>query len=549
MSRTYRVKYSKIIDRDFTNFRRKALKKRKESITKGIIALLFSQILIKIIGLMYKLYLTNREGFGDAGNAIYSSGFQIYALLLTFSSTGIPNAISKMVSERVAVGDNKGAYKIFKIAFFTFALFGLIGTVLLFLGARIIAVKWLEIPEAEYSLITLSPSIFFVSITSVIRGYFNGRQNLSVTAKSQTVEQIFKTIFTILLVEIVAKISSTNTMLMAGVANLATTVATFFSFSYIYMYYRLRRKEIAQEIAQSINYTPTRIRKTLKKILEESIPTSLSSLVSSFNKNIDLFTIVRILKNFMSEAEAKIQYGILSGKIDTLCLLPLSLNIPFVTAMVPSIAKSKAINNEQEVVEKARSFLQITILISLPSTIGIIIFATPILNLLFPNANNGAILLQINSISIIFTMLAQTINGILQGIGKIKTPVVAFSIGMICKLFVNIILVGNKNIGIIGAAIGNIICNSIVCIIGFVVLSKSIEIKLNVKDLIFKPIIAIIFMSIFSVYTYIRLKCIISVKMATILAIAVAVIIYLISIISLKAIPILDMIKLKFQKK
>ena len=93
---------------------------------KGIISLLFSQILIKFMGLAYKLYLTNKEGFGDSGNAIYSSGFQIYALLLTFSSTGVPNAIAKLTSERFAIGDNRGAYRIFKIAFFTFAVFGLI---------------------------------------------------------------------------------------------------------------------------------------------------------------------------------------------------------------------------------------------------------------------------------------------------------------------------------------------------------------------------------------------------------------------------------------
>ena len=84
---------------------------------KGVIAIMLSQVLIKILGLVYKLYLTNREGFGDEGNAIYSAGFQIYALLLALSSIGVPNAISKLVSERLALDDYKGAHKIFKIAF------------------------------------------------------------------------------------------------------------------------------------------------------------------------------------------------------------------------------------------------------------------------------------------------------------------------------------------------------------------------------------------------------------------------------------------------
>ena len=465
------------------------MKKRKETIAKGIFALLFSQILIKIVGLAYKLYLTNREGFGDTGNAIYSAGFQVYALLLAFSSTGVPNAIAKLVSERVAIGDNRGVYRIFKIAFYTFATFGLIGTVLLFLGAETIATKWLEIPEAKYSLITLSPSIFFVSITSVLRGYFNGKQSLSVTAKSQTFEQIFKTVFTVILVEIVAYLSYTNTILMAGVANLATTLATFFSFSYIYMFYRLRRKEIAQEISQTTNYVPTRIRKTLKKILNESIPISLSSLMSSFNKNIDLFTVVRILKKFMTESEAKVQYGILSGKVDTICILPLSLNIPFVTAMVPSIAKSKSKGREDEVVAKVFTFLIITILIGMPCSIGIMFFADIILKILFPNASDGAMLLRINSFSILFAMLAQTINGALQGIGKSNIPAISFFIGMVCKFFSNLILINNENIGINGAVIGNIICNLVVTVIGGIILLKNIRLKRAFKNSFFVPIL------------------------------------------------------------
>lgn len=508
------------------------MRKNKETIATGIISLLISQVLIKIIGLAYKLYLTNKEGFGDSGNAIYSAGFQIYALLLTLSSTGVPNAISKLVAERLAIGDNKGAHKIFKIAFFTFAIFGLIGTTLLFFCAKIIANEWLEIPEAEYSIISLSPSIFFVSITSVIRGYFNGMQKLSVTAKSQTIEQIFKTSFTIIFVEIVAKLTKNNTMIMSGVANLATTAATFFSFTYIFMYYRSKRKEIGQDIAQTVNYTPTRIRKTLKKILNESIPISLSSLMSSFNKNIDLFTVVRLLKKFLDEREAKIQYGILSGKIDTLCILPLSLNVPFVTGMVPTIAKNVAKKDNEELRKNVQLFLKITILIAMPSTVGIIVFAEPILNLLFPNANSGTTLLQINGISIIFMMMAQTINGILQAIGKNKVPLISYTIGIILKIIINVILVGNKKIGIIGAAIGNIICNLAVCIIGYVVLKKHIKIKL--KKVIIKIIFATIIMTIVSIILKNYINRIIFKKLATIVSILLTSGAYIAAVIVLK---------------
>ena len=96
---------------------------------------MFSQIFVKILGLIYKLYLTNKDGFGDAGNAIYSSGFQIYALLLTISSVGVPNAVSKLVSEKLSIGDEKNAKRIFKIAFCIFAFIGFFSSVILFITA------------------------------------------------------------------------------------------------------------------------------------------------------------------------------------------------------------------------------------------------------------------------------------------------------------------------------------------------------------------------------------------------------------------------------
>ena len=136
----------------------------KQGFVQGILALVFSQVIIKIFGLIYKLYLTNKQGFGDSGNAIYSAGFQIYALLLTLSSIGVPNAVAKIVSERFSVGDKRGAHRVFKIAFFTFASIGFCFSIILFFGANYIANNLLQIPEAERSLVALSPSIFFFLI-------------------------------------------------------------------------------------------------------------------------------------------------------------------------------------------------------------------------------------------------------------------------------------------------------------------------------------------------------------------------------------------------
>jgi len=280
---------------------------KKESFMQGVLTLMISQVAIKLLGLVYTLYLTNRDGFGDRGNAIYSSGYQIYALLLTISSIGVPNAISKLVSERYAVGDNKGAHRIFKIAIATFAVIGLLGSLSLFLGAHIIANLWIGIPEAEMTIVALSPAIFFVAISSVMRGYFNGRKSLKTTARAQTLEQVFKTFLTIFIVEIIAITTNTSTELMAAGANVATTLAIFLSFSYLGLYYRTKRKEISKEIEETKKYKNERISSIIKKILNVSIPMTLSAIMGSLNKIIDTTTVVRILKTYMTEAEATVR--------------------------------------------------------------------------------------------------------------------------------------------------------------------------------------------------------------------------------------------------
>ena len=405
---------------------------KKETFMQGVITLIFSQVLIKLLGLVYTLYLTNRQGFGDKGNGIVAAGYQIYAMLLTISSIGVPNAISKLVSERVAIGDHKGAHRIFKIAFATFSVIGLVGSLLLFLGARVISVYWLQIPDAEMTLVALSPAIFFVAIASVMRGYFNGRQNIKTTARSQTIEQIFKTALTIILVEVVAIISNTSTQWMAGGATLATTLATMAGFGYLYLYYETRKKEIAVEIKSTVNYKYERVRTIVKKILLVSIPIALTAIMSSLNKNIDSFTVVRSLKNFMPEDMAVSQYGILGGKVDTLTSLPLSINVAFSTALVPAISAAKAKKDKETITKRTSFSLLISMLIGLPCTVGMCIFAGPILNLLFPNASDGTVILQISALTILFTILDQTINGALQGYGKLKIPAISLGCRSTC---------------------------------------------------------------------------------------------------------------------
>ena len=515
------------------------MKTKKESFMSSVLILMISQVLIKILGLIYKLYLTNREGFGDKGNAIYSSGFQIYALFLTISSIGIPGALAKLVSEKIAIGDTKGAHRIFKIAFVTFGLIGFLSSTILFLGAGYISNTLLQIPEAELTLVALSPSIFFVSISCVIKGYFTGRENLKVTANSHTLEQFFKTVLSVIIVEMVALTTGTDTTIMAAGANLATTLATVLCFLYLYKYYSKMRKEIAFELKRTTKNKRTRIIKTIKQILSVSIPMSMTAILGTINKNIDSMTVVRGLKSFLSEEQAKIQYGILSGKVDTLVTLPMSLNMAFATALVPSISSSKAIGDIETIRKRVSFSMLISMLIGMPCMIIMILFAKQILKLLFPNATSGAFIYQISCLGIIFIVLEQTISGALHGLGKMLTPAIALGIGVIIKFILNMYLIPINPSdfflgGTAGAAISTVVCHAVALTIEFKILSKNINLKLDKNKFIVKPVIACLIMGTITYIFNITLFQCLNEKISTMLLILMCVIIYILLLIILR---------------
>ena len=272
--------------------------------------------------------------------------------------------------------------------------------------------------------------------------------------------------------------------------------------------------------------------------------------MSTLNKNIDSITVVRGLKKFLSESDAKLQYGILSGKVDTLITLPLSFNIAFATALVPSISAAIA-RKETESAQKRISFsLLVTMIIGLPCTFGMFVFAQPIINLLFPNATNGATLLQISAFTILFSVLAQTTNGALQGLGRIMVPAVSSFIGLIVKLILNILLVQIPGIGVNGAAIGSIFNNVLVFLISYYVLTKTIKLDIRFVKHIIKPVFATFIMCVcsFSLYVFL-VKLAISAKIVTIISLIVAVLVYLISIILLKIFTKEELLMIPFGSK
>ena len=206
--------------------------KHKISFMKNVLILMFSEVAVKVMGLIYKLVITNIEGFGDTGLGYYSSGYQIYSLLLALCSIGIPSVVSKLVSERLAINDNAGAQRIFRITMKLFAGIGLFFSVTLFLFADLIATKILNVPDVSYVLKVLAPAIVFVAASSVFRGYFNAQSNMKPASVSYTLEQFLNCVLSI---TFVYALIGKDAYIMAAGGNLSTTISVILTFVYIFI--------------------------------------------------------------------------------------------------------------------------------------------------------------------------------------------------------------------------------------------------------------------------------------------------------------------------
>ena len=253
--------------------------KPKISFMKNVLILMFSEVAVKVMGLIYKLVITNIEGFGDTGLGYYSSGYQIYSLLLALCSIGIPSVVSKLVSERLAINDNAGAQRIFRITMKLFAGIGLFFSVTLFLFADLIATKILNVPDVSYVLKVLAPAIVFVAASSVFRGYFNAQSNMKPASVSYTLEQFLNCVLSI---TFVYALIGKDAYIMAAGGNLSTTISVILTFVYIFIYYKRHKIKYAEEeLKNSPEYNKTS-KQLLKAVLAFSIPITIYNISYNF---------------------------------------------------------------------------------------------------------------------------------------------------------------------------------------------------------------------------------------------------------------------------
>ena len=501
---------------------------KKESFMKGVLVMMGAQLLIKVMGFVYRIILTNFPQFGNEGNSYYGSGYRVYMFILAIATTGIPNTISKIVSEKAAVGDNRGAHRVFKIALVFFSIIGLICSVGLFVFADFIAQNVLANPGVELTMKVLAPAVFFCAVAAVFKGYFVGLSNMTLTSTSQIIDQLVNSIGSVVFV---AMLLNTSPEVMAAGSTLGTTLATLVSLIYIIMYYNHNKKDIWKEVRESPKTEKLRKRDVVKQLLKYVIPISFGSVVVTIANMIDLMTVIQGLTKYGYVMEkANEIFGIILGKVDILISLPLAINIAFSTALVPAVSAAMAKRNKKEAKRKIKFSLKVSSMIAFPCAVGLCVLANPIIKMLFPTTPDGGYLLQIAAWTVMFSVIAQTAYGGLHGIGKMLVPGICLVFGVIVKYIMNVTLIPvfGETMAVLSTVIYQVVAASLAVILLFRYLKEKIEIG----DIFLKPALSAGIMGVIAVFGHKLLLLVThSNTLATIVTIIISAVVYVVLLI------------------
>ena len=510
---------------------------KKDSFLKGAAILGAAGIIVKIMGAFFRIPLGRI--IGSEGLGYYQVGYPIYTFLLAFSAAGFPTAISKLVSEKRAQDNHKGAYQVFKVSFILLLIIGSISSIGLALGARYFVDTIIESPNAYYAVLTLAPALFFVSLLAAFRGYFQGMKNMIPSAISQIVEQFGRVLLGLTLAVVLLP---RGVEIAATSPSFGATIGGLLAFLYmLIVFYRARRKEILNpEIKLGEEDTFTGVVRDLFKI---SIPITIGASVLPLISMMDSLIVLRRLQQIgFTYAEANQLFGQLTGMAVTLINLPQVLTVALAASIVPVISESVTMGNFESVKKDTQTAFRISMLLGLPAAVGLGVLSTPIMKLLFPAepASVGEILLFL-SVAVLFLTQVQTLTGILQGVGKPIVPVRNLMIGAGVKLATTYVLTGIPSLNVKGAALGTVAAYLVASVLNFIAVKKYTNTQFDVVKVFIKPIISALTMGIVVKLGYTLLAPAAGNRLATVVAIFIGAAVYGVMLLATKTFTVEDL--------
>ena len=460
--------------------------------------LAIASIVVRIIGIAYRIPMINI--IGDEGMGYYGTAFNVYNIALLLSSYSLPLAVSKMVSVRLARKQYRNSVRILRAALVYATVVGALAAAVIWFGADFFAREVFFMPYAAFALKTLAPTVWIMAYLGVFRGYYQGRGTMVPTALSQVFEQIVNAIVSVAagswLFNQAIKVEILNGESGSGYSNswgaaggtIGTGAGAFMALVFLLLlfaaYQRTIRKKVRRDRSGSLESYGT-----ITKILFFTVvPVVVSSAIYNVNSVLDNGLLAYNFKSLGMEEEFISQWGVYTGKYHLLINVPMAVSNALSSSLIPSVSRAVATGDRRMVKRKVAAAIRFSLLIAIPSAVGLTVLAGPVNNLLFSGDNDLAVQMTLyGSIAVVFYSVSTVTNAILQGIDRMRLPIVHALTALVLHLAAMEVMVLVFHMGIFSMVFANILFAVIMCFLNHRSIRKILGYRQEVKKTILLP--------------------------------------------------------------
>lgn len=499
-------------------------------------------IIMKILGFIYKMPIGNI--IGDDGYSMFIASYNVYNVFLTLATAGLPIALSRLISEANAEKRPMQAKRTFSVAWWTFFTIGLASSLVMFLFPNWLATDILHNPPAAMSIRVMAPAVLLVCLVSAYRGYCQGYGNMIPTTVGQVLEVLVKVVVGLVLAAVIMKAGLGKAMGSAG-AIFGVTAGSLAALIYMWLY-KLRNYKDEDITEPDI---PDSRKAIFSRLMRIGIPIALGSCVLALLNLIDSSLCMGRLQSAagFSLSEAQVLYGAY-GKAQTIFNLPAAVITPLTISVVPAIVSATVRGENDEATKISEDSMRISAVLAMPMGAGLAVLADPIIKVIYPGIHHsGPMLLAIMGIASFFVCIVLMENAILQASGKELLPMYSMIVGGVVKIAVNWFLVARPEINIYGAPIGTLVSYLVMSIMNFVFMCIVLDKNPRLSAILVKPFLCSALMGACAWAVYglagrlVNTGSRLGMLICMVLAMAAAVVVYLISAVSMRTVTKEDM--------
>ena len=436
----------------------------------GAFSLTLSTIIVKILGLFYKIPLASI--LGDEGMGYFNSAYTVYAFFYLICTAGVPKAVMIMVSEARAKGREIEESRVVRVALVMFLSLGIFVTATFVILSGGLA-RLIGNSKSAATMIAIAPSIVFISLSGVIRGYLSANMKLLDIAVSQIIEGVGKLVLGLIFATVGSRLSLPLELISAFTI-LGVTFGSLFGLIYLWICSKIRIS--SKKAGQNINKQEKRM--IARRMLSISIPITVSAAIMSITNIIDLGLIMRSLTEIgYSESQSSALYGNYTTLAVPMLNLAISIITPVTVAFLPKFTDCAVRMDREGLIALRKSSLELTAFISAPLTLGLLLFPVEILDLLFKNCDTriGGALLCILAPAITFSSLLVNVNTLLESHGRVRAPLISMLFGSGAKIVVSYLLITRSGLGVFGAPVGTVVSYGIALAVSLIIYGRELK--------------------------------------------------------------------------